>query len=1018
MIADTETADHKTISLPSSTPRELKSTSPESKEVIFKSINVPSLSISITEAQACVIGDFIFIVGGGNGTTYSNRLIRFNPKFNTFEMMADIKTPVYAHAVAAKDNQIFVFGGFPQTHKSWEPRISDQNQCYDMKTNTWSSKTPLSGVRVGLSATTIGDKIYVAGGSDMTTIKASEIVEIYDIKTNSWEKIADMPGPRRYHKSVNIGNKLYIFDGETDIRGSTDQRAFVYDIPSKKWEQYLSLTEALLVINQPIFRQEDFNVLVLGDGRVLPLSVWKPGTVAAPWQHQIFCFGKTIEYTNTILPTGSNEVSSYLLLDKDLLAQGRTALPEWSGIYRSNSSQELIINEKGLVKFHDHHLFGVIFDVRTKTLYADNIGDTKDSFQSTFYMNESSIRSCEGPSFTGKREGSIPVSVPPSRFSTESTPTSPTSRPPGNFLLKFVTSDVVRAGYDGRVKVKLKMEYKITDEKGKTQTITTFTKETQLGMTSFERNKTYSFFMWFEDNLPPSLVKKVEARTPKALTIAPESNFWGDQWHVDEIAVLDLTYNIMRLCRLSSKYSASGFSKVMGLLCLIAIAIIYRRAPNPGNGYRPLPIHEESVVRESSSSSSDYIPKNNYLLVNSENEYPLSDDFKQLEPESIKNISSGLSVVYLWSFLGKFESWGHAALGLSDGTYISWWPQGGDYDLYLMSEFDIGQCNEIKEIKASDDNAANIVILTNQNTSYFIFKNQFVMNDDKPQVVEGINRQGISPSVSIKPIKYTDSREKEVKIVNESLLKGGHSRVPVLPEFINSLVPDLQGLYRVSAMPNQTYDDDVKLEGGGIYPKHADITITIPDLNVAAIKVWWESFKNNPTNKWETLGQNCAKTVFDALKIGLDLPIESFMLPEDWNRLHKISQLIYTPEYIMYLAYQIANYKFNNRNSLGFEISENKMSGHVLSFMAMPRRSVPNYKARSTPENKYDSEEQTRFNFSPSREKDHHQEATSTIVSDSFKLSLSVKLRYAMWGLPPPELIVKAPVQNETVLGN
>ena len=63
----------------------------------------------------------------------------------------------------------------------------------------------------------------------------------------------------------------------------------------------------------------------------------------------------------------------------------------------------------------------------------------------------------------------------------------------------------------------------------------------------------------------------------------------------------------------------------------------------------------------------------------------------------------------------------------------------GDYeiifpkcDLYLMSEFNIKHCEEIK---------GNAVILTNQNTAYFIISNQIVMNENKPQTVQSINRQ-------------------------------------------------------------------------------------------------------------------------------------------------------------------------------------------------------------------------------------------------------------------------------------
>ncbi len=38
----------------------------------------------------------------------------------------------------------------------------------------------------------------------------------------------------------------------------------------------------------------------------------------------------------------------------------------------------------------------------------------------------------------------------------------------------------------------------------------------------------------------------------------------------------------------------------------------------------------------------------------------------------------GPSKVYIWTYRGTREAWGHASMELSDGTYISWWPAGID----------------------------------------------------------------------------------------------------------------------------------------------------------------------------------------------------------------------------------------------------------------------------------------------------------------------------------------------------
>ncbi len=90
-----------------------------------------------------------------------------------------------------------------------------------------------------------------------------------------------------------------------------------------------------------------------------------------------------------------------------------------------------------------------------------------------------------------------------------------------------------------------------------------------------------------------------------------------------------------------------------------------------------------------------------------------------------------------------------------------------EHDLYLMSNFDIEKCKEIK---------GNAVILTDKNTAYFIIDGKIITKDEKPLAVEDINRQGIKFSGSIGPTKYTDSeQEKEKKVIVESTLKRGYT---------------------------------------------------------------------------------------------------------------------------------------------------------------------------------------------------------------------------------------------------
>ena len=96
-------------------------------------------------------------------------------------------------------------------------------------------------------------------------------------------------------------------------------------------------------------------------------------------------------------------------------------------------------------------------------------------------------------------------------------------------------------------------------------------------------------------------------------------------------------------------------------------------------------------------------------------------------------------------------------------------------------------------------------------------------------------------------------------------------------------------IYTATAIPKQTYVDDVHLEG-----QAPDYRIRIEGLDEAAIEQWWDDFLQS--HEWKTLSQNCSTTGADALKAG------GAAKYANWWRLHNI---VWTPNDVKALTESI-----------------------------------------------------------------------------------------------------------------
>ncbi len=108
---------------------------------------------------------------------------------------------------------------------SWEPGFMGSNvvDIYDNSTNTWTRAT-LSQGRSYLSATTLGNKIYFAGGSQGpgSTGNISTRIDIFDGINDSWST-SEMQEGKSNMANVAFNNKVFWASGWKPGVGSSDQ---------------------------------------------------------------------------------------------------------------------------------------------------------------------------------------------------------------------------------------------------------------------------------------------------------------------------------------------------------------------------------------------------------------------------------------------------------------------------------------------------------------------------------------------------------------------------------------------------------------------------------------------------------------------------------------------------------------------------------------------------------------------------------------------------------------------------
>jgi N-acetylneuraminic acid mutarotase len=154
---------------------------------------------------AAVIDGRIYAVGGNPG---GNALTMYDPMADRWTSLAAMPTAREHLAAVAAGGKLYVAGGR-------QPRNVAALEVYDPATDRWGALSPLPTARSGLAAAVTGARMYVFGGegNPFSPTGVFEQNEAYDIGSDTWRTDTAMPTPRHGIGAAVIDDRIYIPGG-------------------------------------------------------------------------------------------------------------------------------------------------------------------------------------------------------------------------------------------------------------------------------------------------------------------------------------------------------------------------------------------------------------------------------------------------------------------------------------------------------------------------------------------------------------------------------------------------------------------------------------------------------------------------------------------------------------------------------------------------------------------------------------------------------------------------------------
>jgi N-acetylneuraminic acid mutarotase len=180
--------------------------------------------------SAGTYGNNIYVAGGlTSWTSISKKLEVYNVKSNIWLEKTEIPSLRNNSAVIGYDDKIFVFGGAGTE----EDVYGDINtlESYDVKKDQWELKKELPIMLFKPGITVVGKEIFLIGGQAMIEgqCEASTRVFVYKPDTDTYIETTPLPKKNVFFGCASIGDKIYVIGGTVGGMPNWDGYTTVYE---------------------------------------------------------------------------------------------------------------------------------------------------------------------------------------------------------------------------------------------------------------------------------------------------------------------------------------------------------------------------------------------------------------------------------------------------------------------------------------------------------------------------------------------------------------------------------------------------------------------------------------------------------------------------------------------------------------------------------------------------------------------------------------------------------------------